>query len=403
MVALLFVSLFFGCDLRHAKTQTGHKCIYRSTLSSILAIRTLAWQIFGTFKRLTSRFVESTIVSEDDDKSARTDVIVVTRAHDVVTSVMELLTIDDLHSMCRTSRRIRAVAFAVMRRRFRSLLVPYAASHLVRFIDMMKVYEAVITGSVARAMITGLHGMLPLNLNIIVPYKSFRSFDKFILHELGYDVISKEVHPAIAPAIRRFRKYAYRGRVITMSAARPTHSVLHIILNAPTTADMVVMSVGGVAWFYPQWLRQGIAVRTRSSEFVAVEHKLGCASELPLDIRLERDLEFTQSPCGLSCPVLWHHVEDTSLRRFVDWDVEDTVARVFSSVDLEWRLSPECTNTRCPYRVAVMEQNLCLNGAHSGMQNDTCNLIHCVLIRRCRRGCEIHTSRDKVPAAGIVL
>ncbi|KAG1717884.1 hypothetical protein EDD22DRAFT_988980 [Suillus occidentalis] len=285
-------------------------------------------------------------------------------AHDVVASVMELLTVDDLRSMCHTSRRIRAVALAVIRRRFNSLLGPYVASHLMEFIDMMRFSGAVITGSIARAMITGVHGMLPLNLNIVVPYESFRLFDKFIHLELGYSAVSRKAHPAVAPAICRFREYAYRGRVITISAARPTHSLLHIILNAPTTADMVVMSAGGVAWFYPVWLRRGFAIRTRSSEFVAIDHELGLSGEHARDIRLEHDLEFTKSPCGLSCPTLWHHMEDTSFRRFVDWDRDDSVTRLFSNIDLEWRLSPECTNSRCSYRVAVMERNLYLNGAH---------------------------------------
>lgn len=213
-----------------------------------------------------------------------------THAHDVAASVMELLTISDLHSMSRTSRSIRAVALAVMRRRFRSLLVPYAATHLAQFIQTMRYSGAVITGSVARAMITGVHGIPPVNLNVIVPYRSFRLFDAFIRHVLFYNPISSQAHPAVAPAVYRFRQYASGQRVITMSAARASQSVLHIILNAPSTADMVIMSVGGVAWFYPQWHQEGIAVRTRSSEFVASDHKLGY-NGYAHDIRIEPDLK----------------------------------------------------------------------------------------------------------------
>lgn len=207
--------------------------------------------------------------------------------------------------------------------------------------------------------------MVPINLNIIVLYHSFRLFHAFIKHELGYTSISRTSHPAIAHAAFRFRKYVYNHRVLTLSAPRPTQSVLQIILNAPTTADMVVMTAGGVAWFYPKLFREGIAIRTRSSDFVAVNDKLGFDSDLTQDIRLEPDLNFTRMPCGSSCPTVWHHVEDTSWRRFVDWDVEDMVSQVFNKVDIEWRLSPDCTNTRCPFRVAVMSRNIYTNGAHN--------------------------------------
>lgn len=276
---------------------------------------------------------------------------------------MEMLTISDLQSMRLTCRHLRAVALAVIRRRIRFLLDPYVPSYFTEFIRTLRLSGAVITGSVARAMICGQRGTSPHNLNIVVPYTSFQLFHTFIKHVLGYIPISTKAHPAIAHAVYRFRKYVCHERVITLSAARPSQSVLQIILNAPTTADMVVMSAGGVAWFYPRWLRDAIAVRTHSSRFVPSGDKLGCDIDLTQEIRLEEDLEFTQIPCGPSCPTLWHHVEDTTLRSFVDWDVDDTVTQVFNEVDIEWRLSPDCTNTRCRYRVDVMYRNLYTNGA----------------------------------------
>lgn len=286
---------------------------------------------------------------------------------------MEMLTITDLQAVRLTCRRLRATAAAVLRRRFRFLLDPFVQSHFNLFIRTLRHSGAVITGSVARAMITGQSGIAPLNLNIIVPYHSFQLFHAFIKYELGYASISRTSHPAIAHAAYRFRKYVCNHRMITLSAPRQTQSVLHIILNSPTTADMVVMSAGGVAWFYPQWFRAGIAIRTRSSEFVPVDDKLGFDIDLTQDVRLEPDLGFTRRPCGSSCPTIWHHVEDTSLRSFVDWDVEDTVSQVFNKVDIEWRLSPYCTNTRCPFRVAVMSRNFYTNGAHDRKQILSCN------------------------------
>ncbi|KAG2749911.1 hypothetical protein P692DRAFT_20730620 [Suillus brevipes Sb2] len=252
-----------------------------------------------------------------------------------------------------------------MCRRFTCLINPYVDSSLTRFIDLIRSSGAVITGSVARAMMTGHQGGTPRNLNIIIPYQSFQSLHAFIKHELGYLATSEAAHPAIATAVNLFCKYESKQRIITLSAPRPSQSVLQIIMNAPSTADMVVMSAGGVAWFYPCWLRQGISVQTRSSEFVSHNYQLGYVGDLTQDIELRKDLQFTQRACGTFCPTFWHHVEDKSLRCFVDWNGEDTVTEVFKGVDLEWRLSPDCTNSRCSYRTAVMELNIDGNGAHS--------------------------------------
>ncbi|KAG2118720.1 uncharacterized protein F5147DRAFT_647870 [Suillus discolor] len=62
---------------------------------------------------------------------------------------------------------------------------------------------------------------------------------------LGFTPISSVPHPALAPSIGRFCRYACHERFITLSASHEGESVLHIILNAPTTADMLFMTTGG--------------------------------------------------------------------------------------------------------------------------------------------------------------
>ncbi|KAG1722120.1 hypothetical protein EDD22DRAFT_854228 [Suillus occidentalis] len=223
--------------------------------------------------------------------------------------------------------------------------------------------SAVITGSAARAMVFGHDGEHPVDLNLVVPHGSFRTLHAFVKCDLGYRSVTKSAHPAIAPAVCLFRKYESNGRTITLSAPRPSQSILQIILNAPSTADMVFMSAGGVAWFYPQLLKQGVAIRSRSSNFVPLDCKLGYVGGVTRLMRLENDLEFTRRACGSSCPTLWHHVDDTSLRCFVDWNSEDTVTDLFGDVDVEWRLSLYCTNSHCRYRIAIMERNLHTDGA----------------------------------------
>lgn len=287
----------------------------------------------------------------------------VTHVHDVATLVLEILTITELRVMSESSRRLRAMVGAVIRRRFHRLLLPFVGPSLDEFIHILSYCDGVLTGSVARFMITGDCGALPGDLNIVVPYQSFRFIDTFIKHELGYVTVSKVAHPAITHAVCRFRKYACDHRTITTSAPRPSQSVLQVVLNSPTTADMVLMTAGGVSWFYPQWFQDKLAIQTRSSDIVSLDHGLGYTGKQ--EMMLAPDLQFTGRACGRYCPTLWHHIDDTSFRSFVDWNVEDTIKDVFGSVDMEWRLSPECTNTWCRYRIEVMARNLHFNGAFS--------------------------------------
>jgi hypothetical protein len=147
--------------------------------------------------------------------------------------------------------------------------------------------NGIITGSAARAMVNHVESYPMRDLNIIVPHNEFGKLHATMKDMMGFTPISSVAHPAIAPCISNFQKYASHERFITLTASHEHQSVLHIILNAPTTADMLFMTTGGVCYFYPEWFEAGLAIASHTGNLVPWNNKLGCAGELMDDIDVQ--------------------------------------------------------------------------------------------------------------------
>ncbi|KIK38222.1 hypothetical protein CY34DRAFT_15193 [Suillus luteus UH-Slu-Lm8-n1] len=229
--------------------------------------------------------------------------------------------------------------------------------------DALHVSNGVITGSSAHTMLMGGDTVQGSDLNIIVPHHHFQDMHAFIVHTLGYKNVSSIPHPAMRAVVAHFGKYKSNHNIITISSGQRGASILHIILNAPTSADMLFMTTGGLTCFYPQWMQQHVAIQTHTGDRVLPNHKLGSVGELLDDILVADGTDFIGEPCGNRCPALWHRIEDKSLRLSVDWDMDDSVTNIFHNVDIEWRLNTHCTNRACPYNVVAMSTNCESDGA----------------------------------------
>ncbi|KAG1876999.1 hypothetical protein C8R48DRAFT_768564 [Suillus tomentosus] len=269
-----------------------------------------------------------------------------------------MLGIAGVTSTGRTCRWLRIQARAVIWRRFRRVLAPFTGQAYEEFVGVVRRSRALITGSSARGMLTGDVKHVMRDLNIVTPYEGFRILDEFVVGSLGYACISCVCHPALATGIAQFRKYSLSTQVITLASPGKRESGLHLILSAPTTADMVYMTTGGVTCFYPRWLEQNVVICSRTGNHVRWDNKLGCAREFHEDLRVEAGTAFIGEPCGNRCPTLWHHVWDKHLRKSVDWDITDSVTNTFHNVDIEWRLNAHCTNQACGYNITVMSRNV---------------------------------------------
>ncbi|KAG2113413.1 uncharacterized protein F5147DRAFT_650355 [Suillus discolor] len=255
--------------------------------------------------------------------------------------------------MSHTCQCMRVLGHEVVHRRLTWLLEPFARHRLSTFLSALKDAEGVITGSTVWAMVEHDEDYIRRDLNIIVPYRAFAALHRAVEDMLGFTPISSVPHPALAPSIGRFCRYACHERFITLSASHEGESVLHIILNAPTTADMLFMTTGGVC---------------HTGDLVPQNKKLGCASELNDEFEVETGTAWLGRSCGNLCPTYWHHVEERHLRASIDWNAEDSVTNVFHNIDIEWRLNTVCINLKCPHRVEVMSLNF--EGVGARNRND---------------------------------
>lgn len=294
--------------------------------------------------------------------------LAVTTNEDIATIIIEALNIVDVASIGRTSHIMHKITHEVCRRRLKCILAPFTDGRYSLFIKALQISKGVITGSAARSMLTGDNIIVNQDLNIVVPYAGFSPIDTFVVDQLHYECTSRTPHRALSSIIHHYHQYTANHRTITVACSRPTSSLLHIILNSPCTADMVFMTTGGLTCFYPQWMRQAIAIQTRVGHLLSNDGDLGCGKKKASDIRIERDTDFLGSACGNRCPTLWHHISQKHLRTSVDWDVDDSVTQVFHNVDVEWRLNEHCSNSACRYNSQVM----CSNVVSCGSVNSEC-------------------------------
>lgn len=281
----------------------------------------------------------------------------------MVNIILETLEIAEVIAMTRTCRSMHRIGRAVVHSRFKRIIGPFAMEAFDCLVDALRHSQGLITGSAARATITGDIDQDVLDLNIVVPHANFHALAKFVMDTLGYSILSDTCQPDMAGVIEIFGSYTAQSRYITLACPKRDVHVLHLIFNAPSTADMVYMTTGGVTQFYPQWMRQGVSIHSRTGNLVSWDNKLGCAGQFHDHLRVERGTDFIDSACGNRCPTLWHHVSDKRLRESVDWDLAHSVTHTFHNVDIELRLNTYCTNTACRFSIHIMASNLDVAGA----------------------------------------
>jgi hypothetical protein len=236
---------------------------------------------------------------------------------------------------------------------------------MLSFLSTLHEAHGFITGSAVHTMVNTSSNQIPWDLNALVPYERFNAMDSVIRCTLGFIPISDVAHPAIAACISKFYKYTLNNKIIMLSSSHHSHSILHVILNAPTMADMLFMSTGGLCYFYPMWMHASIAIQSHCGDLVLLNHQLGCVGASTSNFEVEEGMGFLGESYNMLCPMFWHHIEESNLYVCIDWDVDDSVTNVFHNTDVEWQLNMECINDKCPYHVTVTYPNFEGVGAHN--------------------------------------
>ncbi|KAG2336234.1 hypothetical protein BDR05DRAFT_1006050 [Suillus weaverae] len=154
----------------------------------------------------------------------------------------------------------RSVGQSFVLQRFTCILRPFIGDHVPALCSLMYTWGVVITGSCALEMLMGQHHATN-NLNLIVPQGSFTILKDFIVETLCYQHNYAVSHPhhAFCTVVQTFAKYGHGKLCITLSEAR-TEDVFDVVTSSPTMGDMIFMTPGGVASFYPDLTLEGIVL-----------------------------------------------------------------------------------------------------------------------------------------------
>ncbi|KAG2107460.1 uncharacterized protein F5147DRAFT_653322 [Suillus discolor] len=167
------------------------------------------------------------------------------RNHSLLQTVYDHLPLlTDLLALRATSLNCRHVGTPIITQRFDRIVGPLA----------------VITGSCALDMLTG-EPSVRTNINFIVPYGRSTVLYTFILESLKYHRVTpnRRAHVSFESTIHTFARFQQGYNTITVTEATP-RGIFKVLMASPTTANMIIMTAGGLAAFYPKWTLAGITV-----------------------------------------------------------------------------------------------------------------------------------------------
>lgn len=194
--------------------------------------------------------------------------------------ILEELSIRDLMTVGQMCHTMHDLCSGIARHHLCTVLYPWTAGDVDALLTLMEDGRCVVTGSCVWTMWCGGHNHNPQDLNLVMPSDSFGVVAHFIHQTLGYNLTDVPCHTAIAHVVGRFHRYVQNGRAITLSGPKEHQHPLHMILGAPLTTDMMVMTARGITIFYLAWMEAGLSLRSHSGKNVASGEKLGSVGGL---------------------------------------------------------------------------------------------------------------------------
>ncbi|KAG1775890.1 hypothetical protein EV702DRAFT_1046545 [Suillus placidus] len=255
--------------------------------------------------------------------------------------------LSDVMALRNTCQATRDIASSCLAKRFGDIVKPFVASHTGEFKYLMHITPAVIVGSCTMKMLTG-HSSSPRNLNIVVGNGGRHVWYCFIMDTLKYHRVHNTfLNYAYTQAVSSFALFQSGEYLITVTEASPA-GLFNVVTTAPSTADMVFMSAGGLTVLYPEWTFKGTVVRNHSAVRTATGQNLGCIEQGGWSV--EKDTGFLGMPCGSLCPMMWRNIAEHDQRTLVlQWDIRWSVTLLMKKSKTMWRLATQCRNPSCPF------------------------------------------------------
>jgi hypothetical protein len=277
------------------------------------------------------------------------DALVVLHTAELVKEVYDLLPLlRDVMAWRNMSHQTLAMGQSIITWQFTRILQPFVDHHIPEMSDVMSASHAVITGSCALAMLLDPEYM-PKDLNFIVAEAGFEMLEEFILDVLCYHCVQLGAchNYAFNGAVHQFARYWRKENIITVTQAT-WEGVFRVIASSPTTADMTIMTQGGLATFYSSWTLAGIALTNHTLSRHRPGQNVGCVERHRFNIRDCSRL--VDEPCGVLCPAAWRYVTKVGTESLVlEWNTSYGIGELLSQSRTMWRLAIHCQNLKCPF------------------------------------------------------
>ncbi|KAG2126862.1 uncharacterized protein EDB93DRAFT_1257383 [Suillus bovinus] len=255
------------------------------------------------------------------------------------------------------NREVDRVGAECVAARFDNILKPFIREHMAEFRLLLHTASGVINGSCVIQMLRSDGGERPNNINIIVPKDCDLSLVAFILSTLEYHQLQNTaINYSYTKVVSSYSEFRCGPLRITLSQAF-ADNVFKVIMSSHTTADMTVMTAGGLTVLYPLWTLKGVAITNHTVLDTAPGKNVGCMEKQGWNVY--NTTSFLNEPCGPLCLTLWHNVADVGPHSFVmEWDRRFPIKSMVERSNVIWRLSDQCSNIECPYN-AVINGRMC--------------------------------------------
>ncbi|KAH7904209.1 hypothetical protein BJ138DRAFT_1119617 [Hygrophoropsis aurantiaca] len=258
-----------------------------------------------------------------------------------------------MSNLANTTAVCQPTFFSASQKRFSGIAKQFFPENSTELPMALLRNAGVITGSAALRMLMGSVYKDPRDLNIIVARGNLISFEDWLL-AVGYEETGDlDIYLPLACEIHEFRVYrdvSTHDNIVTVSETRG-RDILKLIVRSPTTADMTLMTGGGIITLYPTITAQSKSIINHSM----LSSNLGYSAEGRFGsvnanrAKLFVDTAFMDNACDDLCPFLWRYARMDSNILVRDWDHRYSVKNIIASSQTKWRLSTKCANRLCTH------------------------------------------------------
>ncbi|KAH7907848.1 hypothetical protein BJ138DRAFT_1116336 [Hygrophoropsis aurantiaca] len=260
-----------------------------------------------------------------------------------------------------TCSKYRRMSDIIANSRFRRLTRMFFNDYHDEFpIELLRC-KGVVTGSVALEMYLGHGAEDPRDFNIVVPRGGIMHIENWLISSgfENFEDASVDMREEMAPVLAQFRVYEGYNRKVTVSEANGL-DIMEVIVNSPTTAEMIAMTAGGIIVLYPELATSGkILLGPTGGRYY--KEKIRCGSVNGPWGRLYTDNRDMPIACGPQCPSIWRHTRHDRNILVFDWDKRYTIRGISQNCQTEWRLHLSCPNPHCTYGSGKLETSPATN------------------------------------------